>query len=138
MKTYITHNMDENKELLADLEMTRSEVVAAQKLAKEGVCLLRKANEEKEMSQVEARRLVEEKVTMVAKNEKTVWLRRQLQDLRVVLVAQKKDLEADYQKQIDDIFFYAYQCCMKNHDIANDTSIFFSDDEDDEFLGGPT
>lgn len=133
--------MDGNKELLVDLEMVRNEAAAGQNLAKEGVCLLRKANEEKEMSQVEAHRLVEEKATMVAKNEKTkektVWLRRELQDLRVGLATQKKDLEADYQKQIDDILFYDYQRCMKNHDIANDTPIFSFDDEDDEFLGGP-
>lgn len=110
MKTYITHNMEGNKELLANLEMAKSEATAAQKLAKEGVCMLRKANEEKEMSQVEARRLVEEKATMVAKNEKTVWLRRELQYLRVGLATQNKDLEADYHKTTTttsklDLFF---------------------------------
>ena len=35
------------------------------------------------------------------------------------------------------MFFYGYQCCMKKHGIANDTPNFPSDDEDDEFLGGP-
>ena len=48
MRPYITHNMDRNKELLVDLEMAMSEVVVAQKLVEEGVCLLMKAEEEME------------------------------------------------------------------------------------------
>ena len=47
MKAYIAHNMNENEELQVGLETTRSEVIVAQKLAKEGVYLLRKAKEEK-------------------------------------------------------------------------------------------
>lgn len=47
---------------------------------------------------------------MVAKNEKTVWLRRELQGLRVGLAAQNKDLETDYHKTTTttsklDLFF---------------------------------
>lgn len=47
----------------------------------------------------------------------------------------KEDLAANYQKQVDDIFFYDYRC-MKKHGIAQDTLNFPSDDED-KFLGGP-
>ncbi|KAL6334873.1 hypothetical protein AAG906_023678 [Vitis piasezkii] len=47
MRAYVTHNMDENEDLLASLETTKSKAVAAQKLAKEGVGMLRKAEEEK-------------------------------------------------------------------------------------------
>ena len=47
------------------------------------------------------------------------------------------------------MFFYGYQCCMKKHDIAQDTPSFPSDDEDevlgssahrgcDVFGGGPS
>ena len=49
MKAYVTHNMDENEDLLASLEMTKSKAIAAQKLAKEGVGMLRKAEEEKKV-----------------------------------------------------------------------------------------
>lgn len=35
------------------------------------------------------------------------------------------------------MFFYDYQCYMKKHGIAQDTSSFPSDEED-EFLGNPT
>lgn len=62
--------MDGNKELLAGLEMTKREATTVQKLAKEGVGLLRKVEKEKKVSQAEARRLAEEKTTMAAKNEK--------------------------------------------------------------------
>lgn len=79
---------------------------------------------------------------MAAKKEKTkekfTRLRQELQDLRARFAAQNEDLETDYQKQVDDMFFYSYQCCIKKHGIANDTPIFPSDDEEDEFLGGPT
>ena len=66
---------------------------------------------------------------MVAEKEKAekeaTRLRWELQDLY------------GYQKQVNDMFFYGYRCCMKKHDIANDTPSFLSDDEQDEFLGGP-
>ena len=141
MRTYIAHNMDGNEELLADLETARSKVVAARKLAEEDVCLLRKDDEENEVSQAEACQLDEEKMAMSTKNEKskekTAWLSQKLQDLRARFVDRKEDLEADYQKQVDDMFFYGYRCCMKKHDIANNTPSFSFDDEDDEFLGGP-
>lgn len=78
---------------------------------------------------------------MVAEKEKAekeaTRLRWELQDLQVGFTAQKKDLEMGYQKQVNDMFFYGYRCCMKKHDIANDTPSFLSDDEQDEFLGDP-
>ena len=46
--------------------------------------------------------MVEDKTTMKTEKEKTkeetIRLRRELQDLQAGFVAQKKDLEADYQK----------------------------------------
>ncbi|KAL6340063.1 hypothetical protein AAG906_038898 [Vitis piasezkii] len=54
----------------------------------------------------------------------------------VGFATQKEDLEADYQNQVDDMFFYDYRCCIKKHGIANDIPSFPFDDED-EFLGGP-
>ena len=76
--------MDGNEDLLANLETTKSEIVAAQELAEEGASLLRKVEEEKEASQAEARQLAEENAVMVAKKEQTeeevVRLRQELQD----------------------------------------------------------
>ena len=50
MRAYVAHNVDENEDFLANLKTTKSEVVTAQELAKEGVSLLRKAEKEKEAS----------------------------------------------------------------------------------------
>lgn len=70
MRTYIAHNMDENKDLLSNLETTNSEATIAQKLAEEGVSLLRKAEEENKISQVEALQLAKEKKALVVDNKK--------------------------------------------------------------------
>ena len=70
MRAQIAHNVDENEDLVANLEMMKSEAAAIQELAKESVGLLRKIEEEKDASQVEAHRLVEENVAMVTEKEK--------------------------------------------------------------------
>ena len=83
MMAYVVQNVDGNEDLLVNLEMTKSEVVVAQELDEEGASL-RKSKEDKKVSQVEARRSVEKKVTMEAKKEKTkekvIQLRQELQD----------------------------------------------------------
>lgn len=85
--------------------MTRSEATVAWKLVEKDAYLLRKVDEKKKVSQVEARWLVEEKEAMVAKKEKakeeTARLRQELQDLRARFAAQKND----HQKQVNDMFF---------------------------------
>ena len=142
MRSYIAYNMDKNKELLVDLETARSEVATARKLAEKGASLLRKIEEEKKTFQAEAHWLAKEKLTMAAEKEKveeeTVRLRRELQDFCVGFSTQEEDLEVDYQKQVDVMFFYDYQCCIKKHGIANDTHNFPSNDEENESLGDLT
>ena len=104
--------------------------------------MLRKVEEEKKAFQAKTCRLVEEKATTVAEKEKTeeetAGLRQKLQDLWAGFATQKEDLEVNYQKQVDDMFFYGYQCCMKKHGIAKDTPNLSSNDENDEFLGSFT
>ena len=57
--------------------------------------------------------------------------KKQREDLQLRLSAQKKELEgefaaereeleADYQKQVDDMFFFGYRCCMKKNGIKRD------------------
>ena len=38
----------------------------------------------------------------------------QKEDLEGEFAAEREELEADYQKQVDDTFFFGYRCCMKN------------------------
>lgn len=82
MRAYVAHNMDRNEDLLASLEMTRNEAVVVQNLSEEGVGLLRKADEKKDVSQAEAWRLTKEKATIATHKEKVeeevIWLRQEL------------------------------------------------------------
>ena len=108
-------------------------------LVDEGVGLLRKAEEGNEATEVEARRLAEEKEVLEADKrkakEEAERLRQELQELWAGFVVQKKELEAEYQKQVDDIFFYSYQYCMKKHSITQDTPSYPSNDEDEATSG---
>lgn len=133
--------MDGNEDFLASFEMAKSKIAATRNLVEKNTTLLRKTKKENEASQVAARRLVEEKEVMATDKKKVeeevVWLRQDLQNLRVGFVTQKEDLEADYQKQVEDMFFYNYRCCIKKHGIAQDTPSSPSDDKD-KFLGDLT
>ena len=60
----------------------------------------------------------------------------QKNELEVGFVTQKKELEAEYQKQVDEMYFFGYRCCMKKNGIMHDIHSLPSDDED-EILGGP-
>lgn len=109
MRAYIAHNMDDSEELQARLEATEGEKVAAQKLADEGVGLLRKAEEGKEVAEAEARQLAKEREVGKKKvKEEAKWLRQELQELQAGFSIQKEKLEVEYQKRMDDMFFYGY------------------------------
>lgn len=74
--------MDRNEDFLASLEMTKSEAVVVQNLSEEGVSPLRKANEKKKVSQVEAWWLAKKKAAITTNKEKVeeevIWLRQEL------------------------------------------------------------
>ncbi|KAJ9703113.1 hypothetical protein PVL29_004753 [Vitis rotundifolia] len=59
------------------------------------------------------------------------WLAKE----RDVMEADKKKVEKE--KHVDDMFFYGYRCCMKKHDITQDTPNYPLDEEN-EAIGGPT
>ncbi|RVW67486.1 hypothetical protein CK203_063048 [Vitis vinifera] len=48
----------------------------------------------------------------------TALLRGEVRQLRNR--AQREELEADYQKQVDEMYFFGYRCCMKKHGIKRD------------------
>lgn len=50
MRAYIANNIDKNEDLLASLDMEKNEATATQKLAEEGVGLLKKVKDEEEAS----------------------------------------------------------------------------------------
>ena len=119
MMAYIAHNMDDSEDFRTRLETIKSDVVATRKLVEEGVGLLRMTEEEKEAAQAEVRWLAEEKEAIMAGNNKTDEEARRLrQELLAGFAIQKEELETEYQKQVDNKFFYSYRCCMKKHDIS--------------------
>ena len=44
----------------------------------------------------------------------------QKEELESEFAVEREELEADYQKQVDDMFFFGYRCCMKKHGIKRD------------------
>ncbi|KAJ9682544.1 hypothetical protein PVL29_018462 [Vitis rotundifolia] len=109
--------------------MVESKVVAVWKLAEKGVELLRKVEEYKEAAEVEACRLAKEKKTMEASKRKAEeeagQLKQELQELQVAFAVQKEELKAEYQKQVDNMFFYGYRYTLS-----------FPSDDEDEALDG--
>lgn len=43
---------------------------------------------------------------------------------------EKEKLNEDYHKQIDEMFFFGYQCCMRKNRITHDISSYPFDEED--------
>ena len=50
--------------------------------------------------------------------------------LRVGFTTENKALTEDYQKQVDEMFFYNYQCCIRKNNITQDIPTYPSDDEE--------
>lgn len=116
------------------MKLTEGELATTQKVANEIVRLLRKAEEEKKAVEVETCRLSGEGEATKAKCKKAEqeneWLRQEMEELRAGFTAQNEELEGEYQKQVDEMFFFDYRCCMKKHGITQDTPSYPSDDED--------
>lgn len=70
MRAFIDHNMDGNEDFLTSLKTTKSEAAATRKLVEEGVSLLRKTKEKKDVVQAKAHRLAEEKEVIATDKKK--------------------------------------------------------------------
>ena len=60
----------------------------------------------------------------------------QREEMEAGFVAQKKELETEYQRQVDEMYFFDYRCCMKKNGIMHDVLSLPCDDED-VIPGGP-
>lgn len=49
--------------------------------------------------------------------------------------AAQKELEMEYQRQVDEIYFFGYRCCMEKNGIMHDIPSLSLDDKD-EIPGG--
>ena len=61
--------------------------------------------------------------------------KKEIEELQTRFVAQKNELETEYQKQVDEMYFFDYRCCTKKNGITQDILSLPSHDED-EVPGG--
>ena len=148
MRAFFTYQLDNNEDLHAQLKRTESDLDGAQKTISDGGRLLKEIEEEREVAKAKARRMGEEKEVAKAKckdmEQEKDHLRKDLEELQVASNIQKKELEElragfavekeelkeDYQKQVDEMFFFGYQCYMRKNDITHDTPNYLYDEED--------
>ncbi|RVW28609.1 hypothetical protein CK203_100861 [Vitis vinifera] len=148
------------------LEMEEADLATAQKAVADEVEKLKLAEEEKRVIQAEADLLRGEKealegqvngveqensqlkkkvdklrVSLAAQKKETEGLQAglvaQRKEMEARFAAQKKELEIEYQRQVDEIYFFGYHCCMKKNDIMHDIPFLPSDDEDAILVGLP-
>ena len=78
--------------------------------------------------------------SLAAQKNETEGLQEGLVDKRKEMetrfAAQKKELEKEYQRQVDEMYFFYYRCYMKKNGIMHDIPSLPSDDED-AIPGGP-
>ena len=155
MRAFFTQRLDNNKELRTQLEQAECDLAATQKAITDEGKLLNETNEEIEMAKAEACWMRDEKETAEAKckdvEQKKDQLKKELEELRAAsdvqkneleelqagFVVEKKKLEEDYQRKVDYMFFFDYQCCMRKNDITHDIPNYPSDKED-AIVSGPT
>lgn len=155
MRAFLTQQLDNNEELRTQLEQVESELAVAQKAITNGGRLLKESEEEKETMKAEVWQMKDKKEAAKAKRkdveQEMNQLKKELENLRAVFDAQKKELEElrvgftveknelkeDYHKQVDEMFFFDYQCCMKKNGITQDIPNYPSDDEG-ATVNGPT
>lgn len=131
--------MDGSKELNSKLERAENElattrkVVAPRKAAIVEAESLRNAEEKREAANAEACCLRDEREAIEAKCKKVEQenkqLKKKIEELQAGFAAQKEELKGKYQRQVDDMFFFSYQCCMKKNSITQDIPIYPSDGE---------
>ncbi|KAL6319831.1 hypothetical protein AAG906_036896 [Vitis piasezkii] len=122
---FVSHRLGGGEELRARLERVKTDLVAAQK-ERETICVeVDKLKKEGEAVEVKLK----------GAEQENSQLKKEKNELEVGFVAQKKELEAEYQKQVDEMYFFGYRCCMKKNGIMHDIPSLPSDDED-EILGG--
>ena len=158
MRAFISHHPSGIEELRSRLEKMEAELAAAQKAVADGAKKLSRVEEENGVIRVEVDTLREEKEALEGQvkgvEQENLQLKKEVDDLRTSLAAQKKEIEGlqvglvsqkeemeagfaaqkkemetEYQRQVDEMYFFGYRCCMKN-DIMHDIPFLPSDDED--------
>ena len=104
-----------------DNEALRADLAEAKSREESMDARLHEAENEMALLRGEVRQLRTE-VSIEKKQKKDLQLRlsAQKEELEGEFASERGELEADYQKQVDDMFFFGYRCCMKKHGIKRD------------------
>ncbi|KAL6342295.1 hypothetical protein AAG906_007509 [Vitis piasezkii] len=105
-------------------ERVEADLATAQKAVADEAEILKLAEGEKRAIRAEADQLKGENEVLEAR------------EMEAGFAAQKKELEMEYQRQVDEMYFFGYRCCMKKNGIMHDILSFPSNDED-AIPGGP-
>ncbi|RVW97710.1 hypothetical protein CK203_028090 [Vitis vinifera] len=113
------------------LERVEADLAADQKAIADGTEMLKLAKRKKEAIRAKASLEAQKKET----EELQAGLLAQKKELEARFAAQK-ELETEYQRQVDEMYFFGYRCCMKKNGIMHDIHSLHSDDGD-AIAGGP-
>ncbi|RVW87309.1 hypothetical protein CK203_037253 [Vitis vinifera] len=104
----------ENEALQVDLAEAKSQEESME-------ARLHEAEDEVALLRGEVRHLRTE-VSIEKKQREDLQLRlsAQKEELEGEFATEREELEADYQKQVNDMFFFGYRCCMKKNGIKRD------------------
>ena len=112
------------------MDVAKTVTTATRKHAKEGANLFRKAELENEVLQMEVCSLKLDNTSLGSSKaqmkEESTRLKLELEQVRVGIVKENKELKAVYQKQVDD---YGYNYYIRKHEITNDIPNISSDNE---------
>ena len=164
MHAFISHHPGGIEEMRLRLKRVEADLATAQKVVADGAKKLNLAKEEKGAIRAEANPLKREKEALEGQvkgvEQENSQLKKEVDELRTSLAAQKKEteglqaglvaqrkemeagfaaqkeLETEYQRQIDEMYFFYYRCCMKKNGIMHDIPSLPSDYEN-AIPGGP-
>lgn len=140
MRAFFTQRLGSDKELCTQLQKVKGGLSATQKAIVDWGKLLKEAEEEKETTRIEACKVKVEKDATEVKckemEQEKEQLQKELEELRAAYATQKKELDEDYHKQVYDMFFFGYQCCMMKNDITQDI-LSYPSNEEDVAINGP-
>ena len=145
MKAFVSQRINSEEELRLRLEQAEASLSAARddnealrielteaKSREESTdAHLHEAEDEMAQLKGEVRQLRTE-VSIEKKQREDLQLRlsAQKEELEAEFAAKREKLEADYQKQVDEMYFFGYRCCMKKHGIKRDVPSIPSGEEE--------
>ena len=104
-----------------DNEALRADLAEAKSREESMVVRLHEAEDEMTRLRGEVRQLrIEASIEKKQKEDLQLRLTMQKEELEREFAAEREELETDYQKQVDDMFFFGYRCCMKKNGIKRD------------------